>query len=190
METSSFRKGLKILHNGVPYVIIDFQHVKPGKGNAFTRTRIKNLQTAAVLEITYRSGEKLEDPEVEERSMTFLYEDGGIYHLMDAKTFDQVEITGEFLGDTKNYLLPDMVCDVVFWKARPLTIQIPQHVELKIAHCEPGARGDTATNVTKPATLETGAVVDVPIFINVGDKVKIETDTGRYIERTSIGSGS
>lgn len=186
-ETSDFRKGLKIIHNNVPFVIIDFQHVKPGKGNQFTRTKIKNLSTGSVLEVTYRSGERVEDAEVDDRTMSFLYADGSIYHFMDQKTYDQVEIQEEALGDMKNFLLPEMNVGVLFWKGRPLSIQLPQHVELEITYCEPGVRGDTATNVTKPATVETGATINVPLFINVGDKIKVDTSDGKYIERTSIG---
>lgn len=187
LETSDFKKGVKILHNNAPFVIVDFQHVKPGKGNQFTRTKIKNLQTGAVLDVTFKSGERVEDPEVEEKSMSFLYNDGDTYHFMDQKTFEQVEITRDFLGNSASYLLPDMVCGVVFWKKRPLTVEIPQHVELKVESCEPGVRGDTATNVTKPATMETGLAVNVPLFINVGDTLKIETSSGNYIERTGRG---
>lgn len=188
-DTSDFRKGLKILHNGVPFVIVDFQHVKPGKGNQFTRTKLKNLSTGSVLEVTYRSGEKVEDAEVDDRNMTFLYADGSTYHFMDQKTYDQVEIEEAALGSMKDFLLPEMQTDVLFWKGRPLSIQIPQHVELEITYCEPGVRGDTATNVTKPATVETGASIQVPLFINVGDKVKVDTSEGKYLERTAIGNG-
>lgn len=188
-ETSDFRKGLKIIHNNQPYVIVDFQHVKPGKGNQFTRTKIKNLSTGSVLEVTYRSGEKVEDAEVDDRTMSFLYADGSTYHFMDQKTYDQVEITEESLGSMKDFLLPEMSVDLLFWKGRPISIQLPQHVELEITYCEPGVRGDTATNVTKPATVETGATINVPLFINIGDKVKVDTAEGKYIERTSIGNG-
>jgi elongation factor P len=188
-ETSDFRKGLKIIHNNQPYVIVDFQHVKPGKGNQFTRTKIKNLSTGSVLEVTYRSGEKVEDAEVDDRTMSFLYADGSTYHFMDQKTYDQVEITEEALGSMKDFLLPEMSVDLLFWKGRPISIQLPQHVELEITYCEPGVRGDTATNVTKPATVETGATINVPLFINIGDKVKVDTTEGKYIERTSIGNG-
>ena len=186
-DTSDFKKGLKIIHNDAPFAIVEFQHVKPGKGNAFTRTKIKNLLTGAVLEVTYRSGEKVEDAEVEDKTMTFLYKDGETYHFMDSKTYDQVEIMGETLGDGGNWLLPDMNCDVIFWRGRAVNVDIPQHVELKVESCEPGVRGDTATNVTKPATMETGAVVNVPLFINVGDTLKIDTTTGKYLERTGRG---
>lgn len=189
-DTSDFKKGLKIIHNEQPFSIVEFQHVKPGKGNAFTRTKIKNLITGAVLEVTYRSGEKVEDAEVEEKTMTFLYVEGDTYHFMDAKTYDQVEIMAETIGDNGNWLLPDTNCDVIFWRGRAVTVEIPQHMELKVTHCEPGVRGDTATNVTKPATLETGASVNVPLFINVGDTLKIDTSTGKYLERTGRGSGA
>ncbi|MBX2811181.1 MAG: elongation factor P [Myxococcales bacterium] len=189
IETSAFKKGTKLIHNGQPYSIADFQHVKPGKGNQFTRTKIKNLVTGSVLEVTYRSGEKVEEADIEDRDMTFLYADGDTFHFMDGKTFEQIEITAEQLGDKKGFLLPDMTCGIVFWKSRPISIDVPNHVELKVEHTEPGVRGDTATNVQKPATLETGVQVNVPIFINIGDTVKVDTATGSYLERTSIGNG-
>lgn len=188
-ETSDLKKGLKILHNGQPFSVVDFQHVKPGKGNQFTRTKIRNLHTGSVLDVTFRSGEKIEDPEVEDRTMSFLYSDGEGYHFMDTKTYDQVAITEEGIGDMKNFLLPEMQVDVIIWKGRPINVELPQHVELEITYCEPGVRGDTATNVTKPATVETGATINVPLFINTGDKIKVDTATGSYIERTGIGSG-
>jgi elongation factor P len=186
IETSDLKKGVKVIHNEQPYVVVEFQHVKPGKGNAFTRTRIKNLQSGSVLEVTYKSGEKIEAADVEDKTMTFLYADEE-FHFMDAKTYDQVAISAELLGDLKNFLLPEMSCAVVFWKGRPITVDIPNHVLLKVTHCEPGVRGDTATNVTKPATLETGYQVSVPLFITVGDTVKVDTTTGLYIERTARG---
>lgn len=187
IETSELRKGIKLIHNNQPYVVVEFQHVKPGKGNAFIRTKIKNLVTGAVLEQTYRSGVTIEAADVEDKTMTFLYNDADGYHFMDAKTYDQVAITDDLMGDAKNYVLPDMSCAVVFWQGRAITVDIPQHVELKIAETEPGVRGDTATNVTKPAKLETGAELSVPLFINVGDTVKVETSSGKYIERTARG---
>lgn len=185
IETSELRKGIKLIHNTQPYVVVEFQHVKPGKGNAFIRTKIKNLITGAVLEHTYRSGVQIEAADVEDKTMTFLYNDGDGYHFMDAKTYDQVAITDDLMGDAKNYILPDMSCAVVFWQGRAITVDIPQHVELKVAETEPGVRGDTATNVTKPAKLETGAELAVPLFIAVGDTVKVDTTSGKYIERTA-----
>jgi len=186
-ETSDFRKGLKILHNGQPFVIVDFQHVKPGKGNAFTRTKIRNLQTGAQLEVTYKSGDRVDDPEIEEKVMRFLYKEGDTFHFMDNKTYDQVEIPAEQVGDGAQFMLPEMDADIVFWKGRAITVEIPAHVQLKITYCEPGVKGDTATNVTKPATLETGAIIAVPLFVGEGDTVKVDTRTGEYIERTAIG---
>jgi elongation factor P len=187
IETSSFKKGTKLIHNGQPFSITEFQHVKPGKGNQFTRTKIKNLVTGAVLEVTYRSGEKVEAADVEDKSMSFLYADGDTYHFMDMKTYEQIEVSGELLGDKQGFILPDMSVDIVFWQGRPISIELPQHVELKVEHTEPGVRGDTATNVTKPATLETQVQVNVPLFINIGDTIKVDTTTGSYLERTSIG---
>ncbi len=188
LETSDLRKGVKLIHNTQPFTVVEFQHVKPGKGNQFTRTKIKNLITGAVLEVTYRSGEKIEAADVEDKTMTFLYADTDAFHFMDAKTYDQVELGAELIGDAKNYLLPDMTCGIVFWKGRGISVDIPMHVELKVTETEPGVRGDTATNVTKPATLETGMQVAVPIFINVGDTLRIETSSGNYLERTGRGS--
>ena len=187
IDTSDIKKGVKIIHNDLPFTVVDFQHVKPGKGNAFTRTKIKNLVTGAVLEVTYRSGEKVESADAEERSMSFLYADGDVYHFMDQKTFEQTEVNAELLGNAKNFMLPEMVCTLVFYKERPISVDIPQHVEIKIAETEPGVRGDTATNVTKPATLETGATLNVPLFINAGDTVKVDTTSGAYLERTARG---
>lgn len=189
IETSDFKKGTKLIHNAQPFSVVEFQHVKPGKGNQFTRTKIKNLVSGSVLEVTYRSGEKVEAADVEDKTMTFLYADGETFHFMDGKTFEQIEINAELLGSKKGFLLPDMSCDIVFWKGRPITIEIPNHVELQITHTEPGVRGDTATNVTKPAELETGVQINVPLFINIGDKVKVDTSSGSYLERTSIGNG-
>lgn len=186
-ETSDFRKGLKILYNGVPYVIVDFQHVKPGKGNAFTRTKIRNMQTGSQLEVTFKSGDRVDDPEIEEKTMTFLYKEGETFHFMDTKNYEQVELPEDALAESAQFLLPEMACDIVFWRGRAISVEIPAHVQLKITYCEPGVKGDTATNVTKPATLETGAIVQVPLFINAGDTVKIDTRTGEYLERTAIG---
>ena len=189
VDTSDFRKGVKILYNDQPYTIIDFQHVKPGKGNQFTRTKIKNLVTGAVLDMTYRSGERVGAADVEEKTMTFLYGDAGGFNFMDAKTYEQVELQADILGDAAKYLLPDMPVDIIFFKGRAINVSIPNHVTLGVTYCEPGVRGDTATNVLKEATMETGATVPVPLFINVGDRIKVDTETGKYLERVSIGGG-
>ena len=189
IETSAFRKGLKVLYNGSPFVIVDFQHVKPGKGNQFTRTKMRNLQTGGVIDVNIRSGEQMGDPEIEDKKMQFLYNDGDIFHFMDQKTYDQVEIQREVLGQQAGFLLPEMTCSVMFYRGRALNAEIPAQVELKIEYTEPGVRGDTATNVMKPAKLETGVEVSVPLFINVGDTIKVDTETGSYLERTGIGNG-
>lgn len=189
IETSDFRKGLKVLYNGSPFSIIDFQHVKPGKGNQFTRTKMRNLQTGGVVDVNFRSGETLEDPDIEEKKMQFLYNEGDTFHFMDNKTYEQVEIQREILGDQAGFVLPEMTCQVMFYRGRALNAEVPQQVELVITYTEPGVRGDTATNVMKPATLETGVEVSVPLFINTGDKVKIDTATSAYLERTAIGNG-
>ncbi len=186
-ETNDFRKGLKILHNNVPYVIVDFQHVKPGKGNAFTRTRLRNLVTGAQLDVTYKSGDRVDDPEIEDKVMRFLFKEGDTFNFMDTKNYEQVEINEKQVGDGAKFLLPEMDCDIVFWKGRAITVEIPAHVQLKITYCEPGVKGDTATNVTKPATVETGAIIAVPLFVGEGDTVKVDTRSGEYIERTAIG---
>jgi elongation factor P len=186
-ETSDFRKGLKVLYEEKPYQVVDFQHVKPGKGNAFTRTRLKNLLTGSVLEVTFKSGEKLGDPDIEEKQMSFLYKEGEVFHFMDQKSYDQVEIQAAAIGDSAGFILPEMVCGIMFWRGRAVNIDVPAHVVLKVTYCEPGVRGDTANNVTKPATLETGAIVQVPLFVNEGDTIKVDTRTGEYLERNSIG---
>ncbi|MFO0726748.1 MAG: elongation factor P [Myxococcota bacterium] len=186
-ETSDFRKGLKIVYDGQPWVVVDFQHVKPGKGNAFTRTRLRNLLTGSSQDVTFKSGDRVDIPDIEDKQMSFLYKEGGSYHFMDQKNFDQVELASTALGDSVKFLLPEMQANVMFYNGRAINVDIPQHVVLKVTYCEPGVRGDTATNVTKPATLETGAIVAVPIFINEGDSVKVDTRSGEYLERTSIG---
>ena len=183
-ETNDFRKGLKILYNNQPWTIVDFQHVKPGKGNAFTRTRLRNLQTGASLEVTFKSGDRVDDPEIEEKVMSFLYKEGDTFHFMDTKNYDQVEIPQDQVGEGAQFLLPEMPCDIVFWKGRAITVEVPAHVTLKITYCEPGVKGDTATNVTKPAKISTGATVPVPLFVNQGDWIKVDTRSRSYLERS------
>jgi elongation factor P len=183
VPTSEFRKGLKILVNGEPSVIVDFQHVKPGKGGAFVRTRIKSLVTGNVLDITFRSGEKVELLELEEKKMQYLYKEGTRYYFMDQDTYDQLFIEEENLGEAKNFLAEGLVITVSFFKGSPIGVELPNFVDLKVAKTEPGVRGDTAQSATKPAVLETGYTLQVPLFVNEGDIVKIDTRTGEYIER-------
>ena len=182
-STSEFRKGLKIEIDGVPYTIVEFLHVKPGKGGAFVRTKIKNLMTGKVLDQTFRSGEKVEKPDLVEREMQFLYREGDTFHLMDNATYEQLALTGEQLGDAVLFLSENMNVKVLFFNQQPVTAEVPNFVELTVAQTEPGVKGDTASGGSKPATLESGAVIQVPLFINEGDRLKVDTRTGNYIER-------
>ena len=182
-STSEFRKGLKIEIEGEPYVIVDFQHVKPGKGGAFVRTRIKSLLSGNVLDMTFRSGDRVDKPDLEEREMQFLYESGGEYHFMDVHSYDQLFMTADQLGDSKDFLKENLVIKALFHNKRPIGVEVPMFVELKVVQAEPGIRGDTATGATKPATLESGAVIQVPLFVEEGDVLRIDTRTREYITR-------
>ncbi|NWF54532.1 MAG: elongation factor P [Syntrophaceae bacterium] len=181
--TSDFRKGLKIEIEGEPYTIVDFQHVKPGKGGAFVRTRLKSLVSGNVLDMTFRSGDKVDKPDLEEREMQFLYETNGEYHFMDTNNYEQLFLTGDQMGDSKDFLKENLVIKALFHNKRPIGVETPTFVELKVIQTEPGVRGDTATGATKPATLESGAVIQVPLFINEGDILRIDTRTREYITR-------
>lgn len=182
-STSDFRKGLKITFKGEPYTIIEFMHVKPGKGGAFVRTKIKNLITGRVLEETFRSGEKVDKPDVEEKNMQYLYLDANGYCFMDNQTYEQVFITEDKIGDLKNFLLENIDVDVMFYNGQAIGIELPTTVNLRVVKSDPGMKGDTATGATKPATLETGLTVNVPLFIEEGDLLKVDTRTGDYLER-------
>jgi len=181
--TADFRKGLKIEIDGEPYVIVDFQHVKPGKGGAFVRTRLKSLLSGNVVEQTFRSGDKVDKPDLEEREMQFLYETGGEYHLMDTTTFEQLFLTAEQMGESKDFLKENLVIKALFHNKRPIGVEVPMFVELKVVKSDPGMRGDTATGATKPATLESGAVIQVPLFVEEGDTLRVDTRTREYITR-------
>ncbi len=182
-ETSDIRKGLKIEIDGVPYVIVDFQFVKPGKGVAFTRTRLKNLETGAVLDRTFRTGEKIDVPEMEERNMEYLYKEGESYCFMDTDTYDQLYVDEAVLGDGAKFLTENLPVKVLLHNGRPLAVELPNFVELEVTQADPGVKGDTASGATKPVTLETGAKIQVPLFINEGDVLRIDTRTGAYVER-------
>lgn len=182
-STSDFRKGLKIEMGGEPYLMVDFQHVKPGKGGAFVRTRLKSLVTGNVIDQTFRSGDKVDKPDLEEREMQFLYETGGEFHFMDTTSFDQLFLTVEQLGESKDYLKENLVIKALFHNKRPIGIEVPMFVELKVVKSDPGIRGDTASGSNKPATLESGAVIQVPLFVEEGDVVRIDTRTREYITR-------
>lgn len=182
-STPDFRKGLKIELNGEPFIIVDFLHVKPGKGGAFVRTTLKSLITGNVLDRTFRSGEKVDKPDLEEKAMQYLYESDGQYHFMDTETYEQFFLTEDQLGESKYYLQENVEVEVLFHNGKAIGVEVPMFVELKVAATEPGVRGDTASGGSKPATLETGMTVQVPLFINEGDVLKIDTRTGKYIER-------
>jgi len=182
-STSEFKKGLKIEIDGTPYVIVEFLHVKPGKGGAFVRTKIKNLMTGKVLDQTFRSGEKVKRPDLAEREMQFLYREGDSFYLMDNENYEQLALTAEQLGDAVLFLTENLNVKVLFFNQQPVTAELPNFVELTVAQAEPGLKGDTASGASKPATLETGAVIQVPLFINEGDRVRVDTRTGSYMER-------
>jgi elongation factor P len=182
-SASDLRKGLKIEIDGDPYIVSDFQFVKPGKGQALYRCKLKNLITGATQDKTYRSVEKMEKPNLMEKEMIFSYVDGNSFVFMDSATYEQVHIDEDVLGDMKYFLIEDMECDILFHNDRAIEIKLQNFIEKEVVETEPGARGDTATNVMKPATLDNGYEVQVPIFINQGDFIKIDTRTGKYAER-------
>jgi len=183
VSTAEFRNGLKLEIDGEPYVIVEFQHVKPGKGGAFVRTKIKSLRTGNVIDRTYRSGEKVDVPELEEKTMQYLYAADKDRIFMDTSSYEQMSMSEQQLGNSINYLKENMEIKVLYYKGQPINIDVPMFVELAIAKTEPGVRGDTASGGSKPATLETGAAVKVPFYLNEGDVVKIDTRTGTFIER-------
>ena len=181
--TSEFRKGLKIEMEGKPYEIIDFLHVKPGKGGAFVRTKLRNMLNGRVVDRTFRSGEKVDTPDLRERQMQYLYKEGNNYCLMDNETYEQIYLPEDQIGESTLFMTENETVNVVFFNEKPIGIELPIFVQLSVADTEPGVKGDTASKATKPATLETGAVMPVPIFINVGDRIKVDTRTGSYVER-------
>jgi elongation factor P len=183
VDTSQFRNGLKIEIDGEPFVMTYFQHVKPGKGGAFVRTKIKNLRTGRVLEKTFRSGERVDEAEVEDKRMQYLYQDGEQFVFMDQESYEQFPFTNEQIGDARKYLKENLEVDVVFWRGKPINIELPSFIEAVVAQCDPGVKGDTASGATKPATLETGAVIQVPLFIKEGESVRVDTRTNAYVER-------
>jgi elongation factor P len=185
MDTSDIRKGLKFMVDGSPFIVVDFQFVKPGKGQAFTRCKLRNLQTGAVLDRTYKSGEKLEPAEVEEKQMQFIYPEGEDYVFMDEATGEQIHIATDKLGDDTRWLSDGMKVDVTLFRGEAIGVNLPSHVVLQITGSDPGVKGDTASGATKPATLSTGAVVQVPLFVSEGEWVKIDTREGKYLERVN-----
>jgi len=182
-DTSDIRKGLKIMMDGAPYTVVEFQFVKPGKGAAFTRTKVKNLLTGAVLERNFRSGEKFEPANVETKTMQYLYKDADSFVFMDTTSYDQVQIPDTTIGDSADFMPENINVEVLFFQDRAVGVTLPNFIEQAITETEPGFRGDTSTGATKPAKISTGATINVPLFIGVGDIVKIDTRTGEYLER-------
>ncbi len=181
-STPDFRRGLRIEINDEPFIIVSFQHVKPGKGGAFVRTKLKNLLNGNVVDRTFRSGEKVGKPDIEEKEMQYLYTDGD-FHFMDNNTYEQTALTADIVGEAKDFLQENSLVTVLFYKGRVVNLELPTFVTLKVTEAEPGLKGDTASSVTKPVTVETGARINVPLFINPGDRLKIDTRTGEYMER-------
>jgi len=177
------RPGVKVEMDGVPFVVTGYQWVKPGKGGAFMRTKLKNMRTGAIIERTFRTEEKLPSAELEERRVQFLYQSGDEFHFMDTESYEQFFLPEDQLGDAREYLKEEIVVTIVSHRGSPLAVEVPTFVELAVAETDPGVRGDTASGGSKPATLETGAVIQVPLFINVGDRLRVDTRTGTYIER-------
>jgi len=183
ISTNELRTGVTVEIDGDVFVVVDFQHVKPGKGAAFVRTKIKNVKTGQVFEKTFRAGEKLNRAMIERKTMQYLYSEDESYYFMDTQTFEQIPLNKGQIGDATLYLKENMEVMVMFYDGLSIGLELPTFVELKIVETEPGFKGDTATGGSKPATLETGAVVQVPLFVNTDDTIKVDTRTGEYLSR-------
>ena len=183
VTAGDFRNGVTFEMDGNVYSIIEFQHVKPGKGAAFVRTKIRNVISGAVTEKTFNPNDKYPTAFIERKDMEYLYNDGDLYYFMDSETYEQLPISPNVLGDNFRFVKENMVCKVLSYKGNVFGIEPPNFVELQVTETEPGVKGETATNVTKPATLETGAEIKVPIFINEGEMIRVDTRTGEYMER-------
>jgi elongation factor P len=183
VDTNSFKNGMHIQLDGKVWRIVEFQHVKPGKGGAFVRTKLKSLEAGAVVERTFRAGEKFPRIRTETKSVQFLYDDGSDVHFMDEETYEQFALPHSDLEDELPFLQPNTSIQILNVNGKPSSVQLPSSVELQVVETEPGVKGDTVSNVTKPATLETGAVVQVPLFVNIGDRLKIDPREKRYISR-------
>ena len=182
-STTDFRKGLKIEVEGIPYEIVEYQHFKPGKGGAMVRTKLRNILTGRIQDITFRSGEKVGRPDMETRDMQFLYRDNSDLIFMDLTSYEQLTLNDSHTGGKEGFLKDGQECRVLLYQGKPLDIDIPASLILEVADTEPGAKGDTVSNVTKPARLETGLTVQVPLFINTGDRIKVDTRSREYLGR-------
>ena len=182
-DTSNFRNGLIINRKNILWKIVEFLHVKPGKGPAFVRTKLKNIKTGQVIDETFRAGEKIVEVRIEARDFNYLYNDGDHYFFMDNETFDQIQLTKEQTKDVNEFLIDNTPVTIAFNKEDPVEVRIPQHMNLKVVDTDPGERGNTAQGGTKPATLETGTVIQVPLFVKIGEVLRVDTKDRRYVER-------
>lgn len=184
IATTDFKKGVKILFNNAPYMVLDYQHVKPGKGGAYVKTKMRNMITGLIWEETFRSGEKFPQPDLEYHTMQYLYSDNGLYHFMDQESYDQFSFNKDQISEVLDYLKEQALYTVLNFEGKPIAVTPPMFMELTVAEAQPGVRGDTAQGgATKPAKLETGLVVQVPLFVNEGDVVRVDTREGNYMER-------
>ncbi|AST59151.1 elongation factor P [Thermoanaerobacterium thermosaccharolyticum] len=183
VSAGEFRKGMTIDIDGQVFTVVDFQHVKPGKGAAFVRTRLKNVITGAVVERTFNPTEKVDEAVIERKDMQYLYNDGNLYYFMDTETYEQIPLNYDKVEDAMKFLKENMIATIKFYKGEAFSVEPPTFVELKVVETEPGFKGDTATGGSKPAKVETGAVIQVPLFVNQGDIIKIDTRTSEYLER-------
>ena len=183
VDAGSFRNGVTIEYENNIWQIIEFQHVKPGKGAAFVRTKLKNIKTGGVIEKSFRPTEKFETAHIDRKDIQYLYSDGDIYNFMDPESYEQIGINKEIIGDAMKFVKENDSCKICSYKGSVFSVEPPLFVELEVTETEPGLKGDTATGASKPATVETGAQVMVPLFVNIGDKLKIDTRTGEYLSR-------
>ena len=183
ISAGEFRKGVTFEYEGNIYIVVDFQHVKPGKGAAFVRTKMKNIVTGQVLERTFNPTEKVEEAKIEKKEMQYLYNEDGIYYFMDMESYDQIPLNYDQVQEAMKYVIENMMVSIQFYKGKAFSVLPPMFVELNITDCEPGIQGDTSKAGNKPATLETGLVIQVPLFVNNGDRIRIDTRTGEYMER-------
>lgn len=183
ISTAEFRNGSRLEFDGEPFYIVEFQHVKPGKGGAFVRTKLKSYTSGNVIDRTFRSGERFDEPDLDEREMQFLYAAGDSYTFMDTKNFEQLTFEKKQLGENADLLKENMVAKILVYDHRPIAVELPNFIELKVVDAEPGVRGDTASGGTKPAVVETGAIIKVPLYMEVGETIRIDTRTRAYVER-------
>ena len=185
MDVSDLKKNAKLQIDGQPWVVVDFQFVKPGKGQGLYKCKIKNMMTGSVVDRTWRSGEKLEAADVESRTHQYLFPSGDGFTFMDNETYEQVELANTVVGGDSRFLMDQLGVEILFFEGRPVGVTLPSHVVMEITECEPGVKGDTATGATKSASVETGHTVQVPLFIKQGERIKIDTRTGDYVERVN-----